>query len=172
MNLYCGNNANHPSLINGNKQVGNPKDCLNKGISVGFNMPYDKNYIVEYIPIDDTKVYCGNDENLPYEYDEFGSLKECFTRGIGIGKANKARFGYKNHIFYNYIVPFLLFSLFFLTISGVLYYNKPSFITYNDPNNTQNYKKIDWSKFSLYLILLAIILGGFVYFLWKTKLYF
>jgi hypothetical protein len=90
-NVYCGNNRLHKNLVNGISILGTRNQCLKKGIRLGINLPYDKNYLGEYEPIDPTKIYCGNNINLPIGYDRFGSIRECHQRGIGIGKRIKAK---------------------------------------------------------------------------------
>jgi hypothetical protein len=88
--MYCGNNLAHKKLVNGELQIGTRYKCLKRGIGRGLNMPFDNSYLGEYIPIDDTRIYCGNSEQLPNGYDRFGSLDECQSKGIGIGMKQKA----------------------------------------------------------------------------------
>ena len=40
--MYCGNNADHPDLLSGNKVIGNRYGCLMKGIGRGLHQPVDK----------------------------------------------------------------------------------------------------------------------------------
>jgi hypothetical protein len=54
-------------------------------------MPMDPEYLGEYAPIEDIRVYCGNKSQLPDGYDRMGGLAECLTKGIGVGKSMKAR---------------------------------------------------------------------------------
>lgn len=88
--MYCGNNANHPDLLNGKKTVGTRYGCLLKGKSFGFEQPIDENFLKPYVPIDNTKKYCGGANLLPDGYDRFGGLYECYLKGIGVGKKLKA----------------------------------------------------------------------------------
>lgn len=88
--MYCGNNANHPDLLNGKKTIGTRYGCLLKGKSFGFEQPVDENFLKPYIPIDKTKKYCGGSNVLPNGYDRFGGLYECYLKGIGVGKKLKA----------------------------------------------------------------------------------
>lgn len=67
--MYCGNNANNRRVVNGELEIGNRYGCMRKGVGQGLYMPYDKTYLDEYVPIVETKVYCGNNENLPNGYD-------------------------------------------------------------------------------------------------------
>ena len=94
MSIYCGNNANHSSLRNRTKILGNRYTCLKKGFGVGFHSPIDIEYSNPYHPIDKTKKYCGLDRILPTSYDMFGSLPDCFRKGFGVGKKQS----YKNSI--------------------------------------------------------------------------
>jgi hypothetical protein len=88
--MYCGNNLAHKKLMNGQLQLGTRYTCMRKGIGQGKSMPFDNSYLGEYIPIDDTKIYCGNGDILPAGYDRFGSLNQCLSKGIGIGIKKKA----------------------------------------------------------------------------------
>jgi len=88
--MYCGNNANNRRVVNGELVIGTRYNCMRKGVGQGLYMPFDRSYMDEYIPIVETKVYCGNDENLPEGYDRFGALHECFVKGVGVGRRQKA----------------------------------------------------------------------------------
>lgn len=90
MNIYCGNNAHHPPLVNGQKTLGTRNECLLKGISIGNSLPVDPYFTLPYAPIDKTKKYCGPLANLPAGYDRFGGLHECYNCGVGVGKRQKA----------------------------------------------------------------------------------
>ena len=90
MPIYCGNNRLSNKLVDGNYELGTRYKCLKKGIMTGQNMPYDSEYAGEYEPIIIQKIYCGNKNNLPEEYDRFGSITECLQKGIGLGKRIKA----------------------------------------------------------------------------------
>ena len=90
MNIYCGNNAQHPPLINGQKTLGTRNECLLKGIRIGNSLPVDPYFTLPYTPIDKTKKYCGSLPNLPAGYDRFGGLHECYSCGVGVGKRQKA----------------------------------------------------------------------------------
>jgi hypothetical protein len=83
--IYCGNNRLNEKLVNGDQELGTRYECLRKGIGKGLNLAVDLSY-QEYEPIDDRKIYCGNKEELPYEYDYHGTLPMCLQKGIGIGK--------------------------------------------------------------------------------------
>ena len=90
MNIYCGNNANHPELVNGIKTLGSRYSCLQKGKQYGYSQPFDPNFLLPYQPIDKTVKYCGNSSNLPDGYTRFGGLYECYLKGMGVGKKLKA----------------------------------------------------------------------------------
>jgi len=88
--MYCGNNADHQDLLSGQSQIGNRYGCLRKGIGKGLHLPADISYLGPYSPIDQRKVYCGQQDELPEGYDLMGSLPHCLQKGIGIGKRKKA----------------------------------------------------------------------------------
>lgn len=88
--LYCGNNANNSDVVNGIAVIGTRRGCLEKGKYIGNAQAPDPSFLRPYVPIDDTKVYCGNYDNKPAGYDRFGGLYECFLKGIGVGKRTKA----------------------------------------------------------------------------------
>lgn len=84
--MYCGNNQRHPDLISGEKRLGTRYECFKKGVGVGLNLPVDTSYIARYVPIDRTKIYCGNRRRRPDGYDKLGNLGECLRKGVGVGK--------------------------------------------------------------------------------------
>jgi hypothetical protein len=88
--MYCGNNANNRKVVRGELVIGDRYSCMRKGIGQGLYMPYDDSYMDEYIPITQVKSYCGNKTELPAGYDRFGTLHECFTKGVGVGRRKKA----------------------------------------------------------------------------------
>ena len=88
--MYCGNNQNNSDLLNGTKVLGTRYQCFQKGVGLGLNMPPDPEYIGEYIPIDDFKIYCGTAEALPEGYDRLGSSSQCLAKGVGRGKSMRA----------------------------------------------------------------------------------
>ena len=90
MSFYCGNNALDSRLISGDKILGTRYDCLRSGYGRGMHEPVDLRFIQEYSPIDPRKYYCGNSNELPNNYHDFGSLHGCFLKGFGIAKKNKA----------------------------------------------------------------------------------
>jgi hypothetical protein len=84
--IYCGNNSLDRDLLSGNQLLGTRYGCLRKGIGKGMNSPYDVKYTGDYFPIDQRKIYCGNQNELPNGYDIMGNLPQCLQKGIGIGK--------------------------------------------------------------------------------------
>ena len=100
-NIYCGNNRNNPKVVNGQQRIGTKYTCLRAGIGVGKNLPYDPSYLNEYIPIDNRRIYCGT-HRLPENYDYSGSLRECYTIGVGVGKRLKALEGPRRRGRYNF----------------------------------------------------------------------
>ena len=192
--MYCGNNANHPGLLNGTQVLGTRYNCLLKGKTFGYSLPPDPSFTQPYAPIDPTRKYCGNSPNVPNGYNRFGGLYECYLTGVGVGKKQKAVQVLGNgaappvggvpvggvpvggipvggipvggvpapRIVNSYIIKILIFTGMFLAFFFGFYYGKPSFILNNtDPQNP----KIDWSKFTPYLICFSIILAyGIHYF--------
>jgi hypothetical protein len=132
MNIYCGNNKLDETLLNGSSIIGTRYKCLRKGIGTGLNMKYDNKYNSEYEPIYDTKIYCGDKETLPENYDSFGNLPQCLQKGVAIGKKQKALKGppflysitnSKYIYYYKFILWLILSSIVFI----ILYYKKNIF---------------------------------------------
>lgn len=154
--VYCGNNANSPQL---NDDVqGTRHQCLKKGVGIGKNLPFDRDYSVEYNPIVDRQIYCGTKEQLPRGYAVFGSSAECLQKGVGIGK--RMKYLESQHDIHpispqiiieecnKYIVLFIvLFALCVL----ILYYRKPKYVLYIN-------KKIKWGKVISYSLSISIFI--------------
>ena len=87
--MYCGNNKNHSSLLNGEAKIGDRYSCLRKGIGMGLSLPKDPEYDNNYEPIDTRKIYCGKKKRLPKGYSSMGSNSQCLQKGIGIGKKKR-----------------------------------------------------------------------------------
>jgi hypothetical protein len=163
MNIYCGNNILDNNIVNGNAVVGTRYKCLKKGIGTGLNMPYDSKYAGEYEPIDNTKMYCGDKNSLPSDYDVFGNLPQCLQKGVAIGKRKRALKGepFLYNVLqnkkYTYYYRFA-FSLFLcLIIFLFLYYTKPSFILKSKDTNLNTYEKIiDFQKFLIFYFSIII----------------
>ena len=162
--IYCGNNALHPDLVNGIKILGSRYQCLRKGIGTGLNLPLDPDYGGPYSPIDNRRIYCGNAAALPAGYDSMGNLSQCLQKGVGIGKLQRAQGddggdssddsendGYikrnKNNIWVRIIIAIIIFIF--------LYLWKPSFVTYL---NEENQATIDWKMFALYYVLICFFI--------------
>lgn len=160
MPSYCGNNALHPSLLDGTNILGSRYSCLRKGIGKGSNMPYDINYTYPYEPIDPTRIYCGNNNNLPEDYDRFGNLPQCIQKGIAIGKIQKANRGHPS-LFYTYM-KHIIFAIVSILLFVILYTTQPSFLT----KTVDNIIVIDWTKFLLFylqnLIIFYLLLFYFI----------
>jgi 2-cysteine adaptor domain len=86
--VYCGNNSRDPGLLDGTKVLGTRYQCLRKGIGKGLVEPIFE-YSVDFEPIDQTKVFCGNGNVLPPNKDRFGSPSECLRKGFGVGRKTK-----------------------------------------------------------------------------------
>ena len=124
--IYCGNNAANIDLMNGNSIVGTRYECLKKGIGRGMNMPPDPTYTGQYIPIDERKMYCGTNPDLPDEYDYMGNLPHCLQKGVGIGK--KLVSGFIGFATTNEKAPIVFFVFIIFMILILIYFAKPSFL--------------------------------------------
>ena len=88
--IYCGNNRRSRKLTSGRYRIGDRLSCLRKGVYIGENQPYDEEYAGDFEPITNRKLFCGNSNMLPEDYDDFGSNSECLRIGVGVGKRKKA----------------------------------------------------------------------------------
>ena len=157
--IYCGNNRETTELKNGNLQLGTRYSCLRKGIGKGLNEPKDPAYAGKYDPIDKRKIYCGNQNTLPDNYDSLGNLPQCLQKGIGIGKHKKAS-QFMTTIKKNYTS--IIIGVLVLVITLILLLTlKPKFITKLDEYNVRH---IDIPKFLLVYSLICIIVILFMYF--------
>lgn len=176
--MYCGNNARNPSLLAGDVVRGTRYKCLRKGIGIGRNQDIDPDYLGEYIPIDRRKIWCGNSDDFPDGYDRIGNLSQCLQKGIGVGKKQKAQeyidligrptssFPKKSSflskpIKNKFIILLLLYLVIISIIFILLYFIRPSYITYID----NGIIKISIKKFIIiYLPICLSILLCFVWF--------
>jgi len=158
--IYCGNNHLDTELVNGKVRLGTPYGCMRKGVGVGLHLPYDKKFAGAYAPIDQRKIYCGNEPMLPDGYDSMGSLSQCLQKGVGIGKRQVAQRGRPRYR--SIILPISIFLLLSIGIFAFLYLNKPSIVT-KISNNGQ--KIIDWGKFMAFYIPTILLIGvvGFLF---------
>jgi hypothetical protein len=155
-NIYCGNNSKSKDIIIGISVIGTRYQCLKKGIGKGLNLPMDKNYLGDYEAIDNRKIYCGNKNKLPKNYDYMGNLPQCLQKGIGVGKIKKTLNYNPNN--YNLVFYVILYIILCIITFFILFYTKPLFITIQKDNETI----IDIKKMLLYyipsIIILAIIM--------------
>ena len=167
--MYCGNNRLNSGLLDGSVRLGTRYDCLKKGIITGINLPYDPEYSSEYDPIDDTKIYCGNKNRLPENYDMFGNLPGCLRKGVGIGKKQKADNndnGEKNiNTSINYNLFFFIFFVLKLIITFILIELKPDFVLKDIKT-----KKINYMKLILVSLFLSLILVSLIFLIYKFNL--
>lgn len=157
MVIYCGNNNLHQPLVNGEVELGTRYKCLKKGIGTGLNLPYDSNYASPYEPIDNTRIYCGNNENLPRNYDRFGNLPQCLQTGVAIGKMQKAL---NYNFIQNYVKTkmfFIIYIILLIIYSLVITITKPSFLLKNTNTNTDE-KNFDILKLSIFMFCSGIVL--------------
>lgn len=154
--IYCGNNARSNDILNGNKVIGTRYGCLRKGIGKGLNSPVDNEYSGDYEPIDNRRIYCGNDVNLPEDYDLMGNLPQCLQKGIGIGKKQKATQSNNQTSNYHKIIIYVtVYILLCISIFLALYFTKPNFIS--DKENNQNV--INIKKLLIYYTSIIVVVG-------------
>jgi hypothetical protein len=154
-NIYCGNNALHPDLLNGNKRMGTRYECMKKGIGTGLNLPYDEDFNNPYVAIDDTKIFCGDKNILPEGYDRFGNCPQCLQKGVGIGKKIKAERG-------NIIPsdPKNIIIIFLSILVFIILYNSSMVRSIN----VQGEIIINWNKLIIYYILYIMIIMIIIFF--------
>jgi hypothetical protein len=70
--------------------VGTRKKCLRRGRKIGYAMPADPDYAGAYQPITVRQLHC-EDTNVVPPNQTLGTLHWCLSKGIGFGKAKKAR---------------------------------------------------------------------------------
>jgi hypothetical protein len=169
--IYCGNNALHPDLVNGIKVMGSRYQCLRKGIGTGFNLPIDPDYGLPYEPIDNRKIYCGNQNILPDGYDSLGNAPQCLQKGIGIGKLQKAQEdldapeldnGLKRNK--NVNKKFILLFSIYIIVFILLYILKPKIVCKKTLIYT---KEIDWKNFILFYFFTCITI--FIFYILINK---
>lgn len=161
MPTYCGNNAIHPNLLDGSKILGTRYSCLKKGIGVGLNLPYDENYSHPYEPIDQTQIYCGNNNILPQNYDRFGNLPQCLQKGVAIGKIQKVQRGPPSN---SYNLKYIILLIFAILLFIFLYKTKPKILI---KKNQDNINYINWEKFALIYFEILILFYLFLFYLIK-----
>ena len=168
---YCGNKANFTGLINGTHIIGTNYQCLRKGIGVGLHLPYDNNYTLPYVPIDNRKYYCGKQQEIPIagNYFALGSPSKCLSIGIGVGKSQTSLNGVpRSFYFIRYFLPYILFIFINSIIFIIFYISKPVFLSKKD---NENKNIIDWSKFIPYYLLSCLTIFILIFYFWKKYIY-
>ena len=165
MQTYCGNNSNHPLLVNQQSVLGTRYNCLRKGIGKGYRLPVDNGY-ENYQPIDTRKIYCGNDNIIPNEYDSMGNLTQCLQKGIGIGKKMKYEKYGPDGLLERHktkIIPFVVFVISLLLCYTIMYVSKPDFIYINKKD-----MEIDiWKMSFISVVISGCITLFFIFYLHK-----
>jgi hypothetical protein len=165
--MYCGNKANHISIIEGTRVLGTNYQCMKKGIGVGLHLPYDSEYSEHHIPVDPRKFYCGNADVPPVagDYLAVGSPSKCLSVGIGVGKSMRAGMGPPYGMnFVRYYLPYILFLFIIIGIFSILYFTKPQFVTKKDENNNN---VIDKGKFIPSFMLVCLVIAIIIWWFWK-----
>jgi len=107
-------------------------------------------------------MYCGNQENLPVNYDLMGSPSQCLQKGVAIGKRRRALQGppYIRRLFY--LLLFLVFAyLFFYYL-----YTERLFVVERDNGE----EEVDWYRF-LQLYIPTVVLVGVVMYLLRDRFF-
>lgn len=176
--IYCGNNAQEPQLLAGNVVLGTRYGCMRKGIGRGMHMPYDPKFAGAYIPIDQRRVYCGNQQNLPQGYDSLGNLPQCLQKGVGIGKRKRAEKGPPRFMFFvRIILPILIFLVLSAGLFSYLYIRKPTIVTKpsgetESPEGSEpvgGTRQIDWSKFLAFYLPVSALIGILIFLFWNFR---
>jgi hypothetical protein len=161
-NIYCGNNAEYPLLLNGTLTLGTRHACLKKGFGRGYHMPYDANFAGSYTPIDNRKIWCGNSDITPEGYNSVGSLSQCLQKGVGCGKRALAAKG-APPLSLAFLIPIILIILFNGGLFLFLYFYKPKNVTSKGNNDIEI---IDWSKFLSFYVPAACTVSLFIILMW------
>jgi len=89
--VYCGNNRLDLEVQSGRQVLGTRHKCLKKGFGTGYYVVApNRSLILPYEPLVNDKFYCGNRNALPNGYTRFGTLSQCFSKGVGAGMRKKA----------------------------------------------------------------------------------
>ena len=193
--IYCGNNMLSPKITKENYKIGNPYNCMRKGIGVGLNLPVDIEAAGPYKPIIKKTFYCGKKQSeMPLNLDRMGTPTECLRTGIAIGKAKKAqeqiskkkskkkskkrakrrakkrqksRKGQSTRIDYG---PFLKYILPVLIIGGsALLFSIPLY--YSKPKFLlDKNKEINLQKYAITIYLFLLIVALIVILIWKYNI--
>jgi len=96
--IYCGNNMLSTEILSGS-HFGTRHSCLKRGFGLGYNTTDEKldSYSNRYRPLDTRKFYCGNNNDLPENYDIMGNLPICHNKGVGMGIGAKLRIRQHNY---------------------------------------------------------------------------
>lgn len=161
--IYCGNNAQDVQLLSGNKVLGTRYKCMRRGVGRGIHLPYDPKFGGPYVPLDNRKIYCGDRDILPNDYDRFGNLPQCLQKGVGIGKSIRAKKGPPK---WRILTPFMLFLLLETALFTWLYFKPPSFIRKNEDKDKVT---VDWNKFITFFIPVTLSLGIIIYLIFRRR---
>ena len=167
--FYCGNNA----LNRTGKPRGSRYRCMRTGIGKGRSLPYDPQYVGGYQPIDNSvRLYCGDRHNtlaaananlgagrLPYTL--LGTSPMCLQRGVGIGKAIRAREGRG----YMRIIIFIMIWIVLTTATALsLYYTRPYFVL----RDTGTGQIVDGGLLSLYTSIVSVLAGVILFIIYRV----
>jgi len=89
--VYCGNNRLDLEVQTGRQVLGTRHKCLKKGFGTGYYVVApNRSLMLPYEPLVNDRFYCGNKNELPNGYTRFGTLSQCFSKGVGAGMRKKA----------------------------------------------------------------------------------
>lgn len=147
-NIYCGNNALEPTLLDGSKRIGTRRECFRIGVGRGIHLPYDPKYNGPHQPINDENIYCG-DGPLPANRTRNGSIPSCLQKGIGIGKSIKARRGFP---YKSYGIILIIFIVLFIALQ----YLPIDFLKKKDEYD--NIIGINWLNFMIVYVVSCFVI--------------
>lgn len=171
---YCGNNMLNRNLVDNTKILGTRYKCLRIGIQKGKNLPLDEDYLDPYEPIDKSKIYCGNSEFLPENYDRLGNLGDCLRKGIGVGKRQKAlenRYEDGSDEDFEFVFNIkhtIIFFIIEISLFLFLFFSKPKFLLEKNKNKNVKDRKINFLKFFLFFAILSILNFLLIFITFKT----
>ena len=149
--------------------LGTRYQCLKKGFGVGRHLPLPPKLDQNYMPIDERKIYCGNEDNLPASYDYLGNLPLCLQKGVGIGRNVKIQQYKASGVWgkYKYIYAFsILYLIIVITTGMLLYYTQPNVIWLKDKSGK---KTLNVTRYIIVNVVQGIIWGILLFLIWYKR---
>ena len=152
-------------------------DVCKPELATGRRLPYDSQYEGGYQPIDNSvRPYCGDRHNTlaaananrrgpahgePLPYTLLGPSPMCLQRGVGIGKAIRAREGRG----YTRIIIFIMIWIVLTTATALsLYYTRPYFVL----RDTGTGQIVDEGLLSLYTSIVSVLAGVILFIIYRV----